>query len=126
VVLVHALGRLAFEPTLPDACSSRRSRRATRLRRADVPGAVVVSGILPLVNRFYWGYFDFQWYPEASWSQAGFVGVRDFIAPKFPPMREDEDGDTPRVMSVRRSSPARRRPGDDAAGRRRSPGPLRR
>jgi hypothetical protein len=42
-----------------------------------------------------------MWYPEASWSQAGFVGVRDFITPKFPPMREDEDGETPRVMSVK-------------------------
>jgi len=27
--------------------------------------------------------------------------VRDFITPKFPPMREDEDGETPRVMSVK-------------------------
>jgi hypothetical protein len=53
------------------------------------------------VNRFYWGYFDFQWYPEGSWSQAGFVGVRDFITPKYPPMREDEDGDRLRIMSVK-------------------------
>jgi hypothetical protein len=53
-------------------------------------GLASTSKILPLLNRFYWGYFDFMWYPEASWSQAGFVGVRDFITPKFPPMREDE------------------------------------
>ena len=42
-----------------------------------------------------------MWYPEASWSQAGFVGVRDFITPKFPPMREDEDGEPLRIMSVK-------------------------
>jgi hypothetical protein len=95
-------GRLAFEPTLPDAVfESALEARYPNFGRPTFQALAAVSGILPLVNRFYWGYFDFQWYPEASWSQAGFVGVRDFITPKFPPMREDEDGDTPRVMSVK-------------------------
>jgi hypothetical protein len=94
-------GRLAYEPAIPN-------ERFRAMLEARWPhggtqvfhGLARTSKILPLVNRFYWGYFDFMWYPEASWSQTGFVSVRDFIAPKFPPMREDEDGDTPRLMSV--------------------------
>jgi hypothetical protein len=95
-------GRLAFDPTIPDehfaAILEARFPQAGR-KLFDALGAT--SKILPLVNRFYWGYFDFQWYPEGSWSQAGFVGVRDFITPKYPPMREDEDGETLRIMSVK-------------------------
>ena len=96
-------GRLAYDPTIPNA-------RFVQILGARFPGAPAqavfdamasTSKILPLVTRFYWGYFDFQWYPEASWSQAGFLGVRELIAPKYPPMREDEDGDTPRIMSVK-------------------------
>lgn len=95
-------GRLAYEPTIPD-------ERFEAILEARFPHAgaklfaalSTTSRILPFVNRFYWGYFDFQWYPEGSWSQAGFVGVRDFITPKFPPMRDDEDGDTLRIMSVK-------------------------
>ncbi len=95
-------GRLAYEPTIPDerfeAILEARFPRAGRQIFARLS---MTSKILPLVNRFYWGYFDFMWYPEASWSQAGFVGVRDFITPKFPPMRDDEDGETLRIMSVK-------------------------
>ena len=95
-------GRLAFEPAMPNA-------RFQAILEARFPGsgAAIFGGlqstsrIVPLLNRFYWGYFDFMWYPEASWSQAGFVGVRELITPKFPPMREDEDGETPRIMSVK-------------------------
>jgi hypothetical protein len=95
-------GRLAYDPSIPDA-------RFQDMLEARFPnaGAAVFAGlgstskILPLLNRFYWGYFDFQWYPEGSWSQAGFVGVRDFIKPTFPPMREDEDGESPRIQSVK-------------------------
>ena len=103
VVLVHALGPAGLRAGDPERSASRRSsRRASRRPAPRVFGGLAsTSKILPLLNRFYWGYFDFQWYPEASWSQAGFVGVRDFITPKFPPMREDEDGETPRVMSVK-------------------------
>jgi hypothetical protein len=95
-------GRLAYEPAMSDgpfqAALEARFPRAGGLLYASLSSA---SRILPLVNRFYWGYFDFMWYPEASWSQAGFVGVRDFITPKFPPMREDEDGEPLRIMSVK-------------------------
>ncbi|MEO5823032.1 MAG: carbohydrate-binding family 6 protein [Vicinamibacteraceae bacterium] len=95
-------GRLAFEPSMPN-------QRFESILEARFPKAgpqvfqalSSMSKIVPFVNRFYWGYFDFMWYPEASWSQAGYVGVREFIAPKFPPMRDDEDGETLRVMSVK-------------------------
>jgi hypothetical protein len=96
-------GRLAYEPSIPNE----RFRQVLAARYPAGAGAAVFEGlastskILPLVNRFYWGYFDFQWYPEGSWSQAGFVSARDFITPKYPPMREDEDGDTPRIMSIK-------------------------
>jgi hypothetical protein len=95
-------GRLAYEPDIPDARFQ--AVLEARFPRAGGPlfrAMQETSRILPLVNRFYWGYFDFQWYPEGSWSQAGFVTARDFITPKFPPMREDEDGDTPRIMSIK-------------------------
>jgi len=95
-------GRLAYEPSLPNVRFQ--EILEARFPRAGGPifeGLASTSKILPLLNRFYWGYFDFQWYPEGSWSQAGFVGVRDFIAPTFPPMREDEDGETPRIQSVK-------------------------
>jgi hypothetical protein len=95
-------GRLAYDPSIPD-------ERFQQILQARFPGTqslvfgglMATSRIIPLVNRFYWGYFDFQWYPEGSWSQAGFVSVRDFITPKYPPMREDEDDETPRLMSVK-------------------------
>jgi hypothetical protein len=96
-------GRLAYEPSIPNE----RFRQVLGTRHLAGTGEAIfdalasTSKILPLVNRFYWGYFDFQWYPEGSWSQAGFVSARDFISPKYPPMREDEDGDTPRLMSIK-------------------------
>jgi hypothetical protein len=95
-------GRLAYDPDIPDARFQ--AILEARFARAGAPlfhALQDVSRIIPLVNRFYWGYFDFQWYPEGSWSQAGFVSVRDFITPKFPPMREDEDGEAPRIQSVK-------------------------
>ena len=103
VVLVPALGPARLRADDPErALRARSSRRASRRRAGRSSAALAsTSKILPLVNRFYWGYFDFQWYPEGSWSQAGFVGVRDFITPKYPPMREDEDGETLRIMSVK-------------------------
>jgi hypothetical protein len=96
-------GRLAYDPSIPNE----RFRQILDARFPGGAGPVVfdalasTSKILPLVNRFYWGYFDFQWFPEGSWSQAGFVSARDFISPKYPPMTEDEDGDAPRIMSIK-------------------------
>jgi hypothetical protein len=95
-------GRLAYEPALPNAhFQAILEARFPKAGTAVFDGLASTSKIVPLLNRFYWGYFDFQWYPEGSWSQAGFVGVRDLIAPTFPPMREDEDGETPRIQSVK-------------------------
>jgi hypothetical protein len=98
----HLWGRLAYDPTTPDD----RFRAALDARFPESRGRIfsglqATSRILPLVNRFYWGYFDFMWYPEGSWSQAGFVGVQDFIRPKYPPMGEDEDGQPLRIQSVK-------------------------
>jgi hypothetical protein len=98
----HLWGRLAYDPTTPDD----RFRAALEAGVPEWRGRLfnalkATSKILPLVNRFYWGYFDFMWYPEASWSQAGFVTVQDFVRPKYPPMREDEDGQPLRIQSVK-------------------------
>lgn len=98
----HLWGRLAYDPTTPDD----RFRGALEARFPEWRGRLfdalkATSKILPLVNRFYWGYFDFMWYPEGSWSQAGFVTVQDFVRPKYPPMREDEDGQPLRIQSVK-------------------------
>jgi hypothetical protein len=109
----HVWGRLAYDPSTPNE----RFRQALAAKHPGGGAALfdalqATSRIIPLVNRFYWGYFDFMWYPEGSWSQAGFVGVRDFIRPKYPPMREDEDGETPRIQSVQAFAA-----GEPAAGR---------
>ncbi len=103
VVLVPAVGPARLRADHPGRALRRDPGGAFPARPAGRSSTRCrsTSKILPLVNRFYWGYFDFQWYPEGSWSQAGFVGVRDFITPKYPPMREDEDGETLRIMSVK-------------------------
>lgn len=96
-------GRLAYEPALPNA----HFERILGARFPGVPardlfaGWASVSRILPLMTRFYWGSLDFRWYPEACWSLAGFATVRDLITPKYPPMTAAEDGQTPRLMSVK-------------------------
>lgn len=96
-------GRLAYEPSLPDA----RLQAILGARFPGVPAGklfsawAAVSRILPRVTRLYWGSLDFMWYPEASWSNTGYATVQDLIAPKYPPMQADEDGETPRFMSVK-------------------------
>jgi hypothetical protein len=96
-------GRLAYEPALPDS-------RFEQIVGARFPavaahdlyvGWTSASKILPLVTRLYWGDLDFRWYPEASWSLAGFASVKDLITPKYAPMRADEDGQLPRLQSVK-------------------------
>jgi hypothetical protein len=96
-------GRLAYEPTLPDAHFERiLAARFPEVSSADLFAAwTAVSRILPLMTRFYWGDLDFRWYPEASWSRAGFASVQDLIDPKYDPMDATEDGQSPRLMSVR-------------------------
>ena len=86
VVLVHALGPAGLRAGDARTSASRRlSRRAFRRPvRLSSPAWPSTSKIVPLLNRFYWGYFDFMWYPEASWSQAGFVGVRELHHAEVP------------------------------------------
>ena len=96
-------GRLAFDPALPNS----HFERILAARFPEVPsgdlfaGWASVSSILPLMTRFYWGSLDFRWYPEASWSLAGFASVQDLITPRYPPMSAEEDGQSPRLMSVK-------------------------
>ncbi len=96
-------GRLAYEPSLPDS----HFERIVGARFPTVPASTLhggwasVSKIIPLVTRFYWGSLDFMWYPEACWSNKGFATVQDFIDPKYPPMKADQDGQSPRIMSVK-------------------------
>jgi hypothetical protein len=99
-------GRLAYEPALPND-------RFARIVAARFPGMAApdaarlfggwadVSKILPLVTRLYWGSLDYMWYPEASWGNTGYASVQDLITPKYRPMNADEDGETPRLMSVK-------------------------
>jgi hypothetical protein len=115
-------GRLAYEPSLPN----RHFQRILSARFPEASGEdlfeawAAVSRILPLMTRFYWGDLDFRWYPEACWSLAGFVTVQDLIAPKYQPMKADEDGQVPRIMSVKAfvdgESPAGRLTPLDVAG----------
>ncbi len=100
-------GRLGYEPTLPNS----EFQAILHARFPEVPvgklysGWASVSMVIPLVTRFYFGANDFQWYPEACWSHvtraSGFQTVQDFIKPRWAPMNANEDGETPRLMSVK-------------------------
>jgi hypothetical protein len=96
-------GRLAYDPTIPnsrfEAILGERFPTVSASKLFE--GWASVSKILPLTTRFYWGPMDFQWYPEACWSLAGFESVQNFIKPRWRPMNADEDGDRPLLMSVK-------------------------
>jgi hypothetical protein len=96
-------GRLAYDPTIQNSHFERvLAARFTGVSSADLfAGWTSVSKIVPLMTRFYWGDLDFKWYPEASWSLTGYATVQDLITPKYAPMRADEDGQSPRLMSVK-------------------------
>ena len=96
-------GRLAFEPTLPNArFQDILGARFPRVSSSALFEAwAAASRILPAVTRLYWGSLDFMWYPEASWSNTGYATAQDLITPKYRPMQADEDGETPRFMSVK-------------------------
>jgi len=96
-------GRLAYDPSISNSHFEKMlAARFPGVSSSDLFAAwTSVSKIVPLMTRFYWGDLDFKWYPEASWSLAGFASVQDLITPKYPPMREDEDGESPRLMSVK-------------------------
>lgn len=96
-------GRLAYDPTIPNSRFEAiiGERFPTVSANKLFEGWASVSKILPLTTRFYWGPMDFQWYPEACWSLAGFESVQKFIKPRWRPMNADEDGDRPLLMSVK-------------------------
>ena len=96
-------GRLAYDPTMANS-------RFEALLDERFPGVssrnlyegwATVSKIFPLITRFYWGEYDFQWYPEACWSREGFETVEKFIKPRWDPRTATEDGDRPLLMSVK-------------------------
>ena len=77
-------GRLAYDPTLPDALFER--ALATRFSTADAPALFTAlqsaSQTMPLITRFFWGDIDLKWFPEACLSHPrakGFYTVRHFI-----------------------------------------------
>lgn len=96
-------GRLGYDPSIPNS----RFEQILAARFPGVPSARLFNGwasvsrILPLFTRLYWGNFDFRWYPEASWSLNGYESVQKLIDGRYRPMTADEDGQTPRLMSVR-------------------------
>jgi hypothetical protein len=96
-------GRLAYDPSLPNSHFERiLGARFPEVSSGDLFAAWrSVSRIIPLMTRFYWGDLDFRWYPEASWSLAGFASVQDLITPRYAPMSAQEDGQPPRIMSVK-------------------------
>jgi hypothetical protein len=96
-------GRLSYDPSLPNS-------RFQAVLGARFPGArsdtlfegwATVSKIIPLMTRFYWGSLDFMWYPEASWSLDGFESVQKMIDGRYKPMSASEDGESPRLMSIK-------------------------
>lgn len=77
-------GRLSYDPTLPDEFFA----RTLAARFPEVPpdkllaGWIAASRVLPEVTRFFWGPFDFQWFPEACLKHpgnSGFFTVEDFM-----------------------------------------------
>jgi hypothetical protein len=77
-------GRLAYDPTLPDALFER--ALAARFPEADAhklfPALQNASQTMPLITRFFWGDIDQKWFPEACLShprRQGFYTVRHFM-----------------------------------------------
>lgn len=78
-------GRLAYDPTLPDAVFHQLI--AARFPGADVPRLSTAwaqaSRTFPLITRFFWGDIDLKWLPESCSRKAGgtsqFYTVRHFI-----------------------------------------------
>ncbi len=96
-------GRLAYDATVPNS----RFQDLLGARYPEVPsgnlysGFAAVSKILPLYTRFFWGDLDFKWYPEASMSNNGYLGVQKLIDPLYPPMTSSQDGQAQLLMSVK-------------------------
>ena len=77
-------GRLAFDPTLPDAYFQQ--VLAARFPGVDAASLFAAcqaaSTIIPQATRFFWGDLDFRWFPEACVHKVGrtqFYTVADFM-----------------------------------------------
>ncbi|MEP2777646.1 MAG: hypothetical protein ABJQ29_09050 [Luteolibacter sp.] len=74
-------GRLAYEPDLPDSTFERQV--AARFPGTDATllcsAWAGASKTFPHITRFFWGDFDFRWFPEACRAKSGFHTVKDFI-----------------------------------------------
>ncbi|MBM3852950.1 MAG: carbohydrate-binding family 6 protein [Verrucomicrobia bacterium] len=77
-------GRLAYDPTLPNA----HFERILAARFPGVPAATlfaasnVASKVVPTITSFFWGDIDLKWFPEACLSHPrnkGFYTVRHFV-----------------------------------------------
>jgi len=77
-------GRLAYDPTLPNA----HFERILAARFPGVPAATVsaassaASRVMPTITSFFWGDIDLKWFPEACLSSPrskGFYTVRHFV-----------------------------------------------
>ena len=77
-------GRLAYDPTLPNA----HFERILAARFPGVPAATVfaassaASRVVPTITSFFWGDIDLKWFPEACLSSPrskGFYTVRHFV-----------------------------------------------
>ena len=88
-------GRLAYDPSLPDARFER--LLAARHPTASAPhlfrALQCASQVMPLITRFFWGDIDLKWFPEACWSHPrsngqGFYTVRHFIEGRSMPGAE--------------------------------------
>jgi hypothetical protein len=77
-------GRLAYEPSLPDAhfekvLAARHPKASSPQLFRALQGA---SQVMPLITRYFWGDIDLKWYPEACLSHRrskGFYTVRHFM-----------------------------------------------
>ncbi|MEI7945545.1 MAG: carbohydrate-binding family 6 protein [bacterium] len=77
-------GRLAYEPSLPDACFERMlaARHPQASSQQLFRALQEASQVMPLITRFFWGDIDLKWYPEACLSHPkskGFYTVRHFM-----------------------------------------------
>jgi len=78
------LGRLAYDPTLPDSRFERilAARHPTASSPHLFRALQSASQVMPLITRFFWGDIDLKWYPEASLSHRrskGYYTVRHFM-----------------------------------------------
>ena len=120
-------GRLAYEPAMPnERFEAALEARFPKAGASVAAGLAATSKIVPLLNRFYWGYFDFQWYPGGIVEPGR---LRRYARAHRPEIPADARGRGRRDAAdhvdqgVRRRRSARGKA--HAARRRRTDGPLR-